>query len=134
MPMLTNTPLDAIREFLAGETTKNLPLTQCSYYLPEHVASHVDYITPGVKHQDYKRSISQKKKLAKRGGGRPIQAPVVAPASVIGDVDVVTNVNCSNYVIDPACLRQLYGLPDLNADKKVNPTNAMGLCFLSFLA
>lgn len=56
--------------------------------------------------------------------------------SFVSDTDVVVDakaipVNCSNYVVDGDCIRAMYGLPDINVNKAVDPSNALGSCATS---
>jgi hypothetical protein len=99
--------------------------------LPEHIRKHIDYVSPAVKHGVYKRQLSR---LAKRDSPRSnfIVAPIVAPPSLPEGPDVsidvkVVPLNCSSYVIDGDCIRALYNLPAQNNNRKVSPTNALGM-------
>ncbi|RAO73388.1 uncharacterized protein BHQ10_009400 [Talaromyces amestolkiae] len=98
------------------------------YHLPEHIAQHVDYITPGIKMtQAVKRTVKKEKRAIKAGASRTsIHAPVhdLTPEhghSGGSDSDLA---NCS-YNITAPCIRALYGLP--KPTNKPNPDNALGL-------
>jgi hypothetical protein len=54
------------------------------------------------------------------------------PDAAVAGIDVavdakVVPVNCSSHVISPDCLRALYNLPDISPNKKVDPSNALGI-------
>ncbi|KAF4963087.1 hypothetical protein F66182_18143, partial [Fusarium sp. NRRL 66182] len=98
------------------------------YHLPEHIAQHVDYITPGIKMtQAVKRTLKKEKRAIKAGASRTsIHAPIHDFAPEHGhsggsDSDLA---NCS-YNITAPCIRALYGLP--KPTNKPNPNNALGL-------
>ena len=86
--------------------TNTTPLACESYYLPEHLGSHVDFVTPTI-HFDVK--------LSKRSGGDPSHKSVGRPERGNGPTTngVVVNLNelesCDTH-ITPLCLRALYGL------------------------
>lgn len=104
------------------------------YYLPEDIQPHIDYITPGVKHQIFKRSTSK--------GMKHKRSMIVTPeseakvfsgqgVSFVSDLDAAVNAsavpaNCSNYVVNADCIRAMYGLPNIDVNKTVNPENALG--------
>jgi len=110
-------------------------LTVNRYYLPEHIQHHIDYITPGVKHQIFKRSITTGSKQKRNMLVAPESEAIMLPhQDITFDADVgvavdakVIPLNCSNYVVDGDCIRAMYGLPDIDVNKKVNPNNALGL-------
>lgn len=104
-------------------------LTLHSYHLPEHISEHIDYITPGVKHQLYKRQgPTAKNRLSKRKQRRPVHSILEAPSQINVAIDAKTiPINCSNYVINSDCIRSMYGVPDMNVDKKISGVNALGL-------
>jgi len=107
-------------------------LTITRYYLPEHIQEHIDYITPGVKHQIYRRQGStatkQKRNMLAYPGAEANILPDLSSAGPDVSIDAKTiPLNCSSYVIDGDCIRALYGLPAIDVNKKINPNNALGI-------
>lgn len=101
-------------------------LTLRRYYLPEEIAEHIDYVTPAVKHQIYKRE--GVKRLRKRNElyyPQPAEFNIAPAVSI--DVKSVPK-NCSHTNVNADCIRAMYGLPDINVNKKVDPSNALGNC------
>ena len=102
------------------------------YYLPQHLQSHVDYITPGIKGSDitgrtarsqlYKRRRSQKHshrrapRTALKSDGRI--APLTQNASSLALCD---------RLVTPACLRALYGFTAPDPTQPVSSTNSLGI-------
>lgn len=104
-----------------------------SYYLPEHIKDHIDYITPGVKHQIFKRELLEpsKKKRSLEKRLAPIPAPDSAEGLAMGfHIDAKTpkpiNPNCSHTTVNADCVRSLYQLGPINVNKKVDPRNVLG--------
>lgn len=98
------------------------------YHLPEHIATHVDYITPGIKMtQAVKRTVKREKRGVNAGATR---TSIHAPANDLSSENVQFSgsdsdlARCS-YNMTPPCIRSLYGIP-MPTDKP-NPNNALGL-------
>uniref|UniRef100_A0A093V056 Aorsin n=1 Tax=Talaromyces marneffei PM1 TaxID=1077442 RepID=A0A093V056_TALMA len=98
------------------------------YHLPEHIATHVDYITPGIKMtQAVKRTVKREKRGVNAGATR---TSIHAPANDLSSENVQFSgsdsdlARCS-YNMTPPCIRALYGIP-MPTDKP-NPNNALGL-------
>jgi len=110
------------------EHCRSIPDTYRRYSLPEHLRAHVDYITPGVKHQVYKRSISKRDDSTPPGGISnliTIPGPVTSGPSVNIDVKTIPK-NCSSFAVSTDCIRALYELPALNPNRSVPATNSLG--------
>jgi tripeptidyl-peptidase I len=93
-------------------------LISSRYHVPEHLASHIDYITPGIKLTPVvKRTVKNK-----RG------SPWAAKSPLHVKVDDATPVpsslaNCSTQMT-PACIKALYSIPDATL---ATPGNSLGL-------
>jgi tripeptidyl-peptidase I len=96
------------------------------YHLPEHIAAHVDYITPGIKMtQAVKRTVKKEKRGSNAYSSRTsIHAPAHWGNPGNSGTPSSDLASCS-YNMTPPCIRALYGIP-LPTDKP-NPDNALGL-------
>lgn len=104
----------------------------CRYHVPEHLVSHIDYITPGIKLTPVvkrtvksKRStaVQQKKRNCISAGspsfdGVPWDWKPAAAARLPADLQ-----GCGRN-ITPACIKALYQIPDAD---KATPGNSLGL-------
>lgn len=82
-------------------------------------------MTPGTKHQIYKRKAAGKRLTKRASATNLIKAPPLPPT--IGQVLAMSvPLNCSSYVIDADCIRGLYQLPDLNPTRAVSAENTFG--------
>jgi len=95
------------------------------YHVPDHLAEHIDFITPGVKMSATlkKRNLKERrsatlakspKKFALEGSSASAAWPPAAAQSLPADVQ-----NCGNS-ITPPCWRYLYGLPVGHINDSVN--------------
>ncbi|OKL58204.1 hypothetical protein UA08_06451 [Talaromyces atroroseus] len=100
------------------------------YHLPEHIAPHVDYITPGIKMtQAVKRTVKKEKRASNAYSSR---TSAYAPAhwgnpaghNHPGGSPSSDLASCS-YNMTPPCIRALYDIP--LPTNKPNPGNALGL-------
>ena len=99
------------------------------YSLPNHIVSHVDYITPGIKlsppvqKSKVKRSSAEipTHKLFGPVSKPPFDGPWIPPAGVLGLPPDVQNCGVN---ITPACYRALYGIP---APTFVIPEGGLGI-------
>ncbi|KAF2087747.1 subtilisin-like protein, partial [Saccharata proteae CBS 121410] len=92
------------------------------YHIPRDVQKHIDFITPGVKLEQLHTG-----KVNKRNPDLPNDvfqqsAPEVRPKDPLS----LNGWDCSLAMIAP-CYRALYGLPQLDLGKTVNPNNTLGL-------
>lgn len=115
-----------------------------SYFLPEGVREHVDFVTPtvhfdvrvgvGEKHGEKKRRSNRERREEKRESGKGLERrkgagfgpwrkpwpPKLAPITK----PIHNNLaDCSNN-ITPNCLRALYGIPELPPNMKTHPNNS----------
>jgi tripeptidyl-peptidase I len=93
--------------------------------VPEHLASHIDYITPGIKLTPVvKRTVS-----TKRGSPWAAKAPFYVKADESGEITAAdasvpaSLANCSTE-ITPACIKALYNIPKATF---ATPGNSLGL-------
>ncbi|KAF8856879.1 putative protease S8 tripeptidyl peptidase I [Acephala macrosclerotiorum] len=96
------------------------------YHVPEHLASHIDYITPGIKLTPVvKRTV--KHSVEKRHAVKaPVHLSVPAESEAISAAAAALPPalqNCSTN-ITPDCIRALYGIP---ANPVAVPGNSLGL-------
>ncbi|KAH8690679.1 peptidase S8/S53 domain-containing protein [Talaromyces proteolyticus] len=99
------------------------------YHVPEHLAPHIDYITPGVKlTQVVKRDISKKKRSTQAQavkastfitGNTELPKDWAAPAGLAPDVQTC------GFNMTPTCIKALYDIPE--APKQPHKGNALGL-------
>jgi tripeptidyl-peptidase-1 len=86
-----------------------------SYHVPKHIQEHVDYITPGIrlvastKRGHTKRASSVTPRRLRHGKPQSIKAdpPPGFPWSAAGDLSTC------DVAIVPACIRALYGIPEV---------------------
>lgn len=88
------------------------------YYLPRHVSSHVDYITPAVK---LSPPIKKRKSFEKRDFPADNFNQGIPPPTVH---DLPPDLRNCGVKITLACIKALYAIPDTNYSQ---PENAMGL-------
>ncbi|KAI0505318.1 peptidase S8/S53 domain-containing protein [Xylaria bambusicola] len=101
------------------------------YHIPKNVASHVDYITPGVKlmgnggiqhkHNRERSSSSEQSGFHKFQGSLPFVEPVRPQDILSGNLTLAQG--CDTYVT-PDCIRQMYGIPKGNTS---HASNKMGI-------
>jgi tripeptidyl-peptidase-1 len=94
--------------------------------VPEHLQSHIDYITPGIKLTPVvKRTVK-----TKRGTPYAVKAPI--HVEVTEDSQAITAADTSlpaalqgcSTNITPACIKALYGIPNATL---ATPGNSLGL-------
>jgi tripeptidyl-peptidase-1 len=101
-------------------------LASCdAYHLPANVSAHVDYITPGVKASDVtgRTRRSQFPERVRSGGrlGKRLRPPKFPfPPNA-------TDISRCDQMISPACIRALYGIPETDPSRPVNPNNSLGI-------
>ncbi|KAI9046921.1 hypothetical protein LZ554_008999 [Drepanopeziza brunnea f. sp. 'monogermtubi'] len=99
------------------------------YHVPEHLTSHIDYITPGIKLSPViKRTVERKTKRDFHSVHAPIHASIPAEenSSAISAAAAALPPalqNCSTDVT-PDCIRALYSIP---ANPPAVPGNSLGL-------
>jgi len=88
------------------------------YHVPEHLAPHIDYITPGIKLTPVvKRTLKTKRGTpwaAKAPLHIAVEETTLVPSSLA---------NCSTQMT-PACIKALYSIPDAT---KATEGNSLGL-------
>ena len=88
------------------------------YHVPEHLAPHIDYITPGIKLTPVvKRTLK-----SKRGTPWAVKAPLHVAVEETTPVSS-SLANCSTQMT-PACIKALYSIPDAT---KATEGNSLGL-------
>lgn len=100
-------------------------LTDYRYHVPEHLATHIDYITPGIKLIPVTKRTVERRGINKRTN-HAIKAPVhTTETSVSAAVAALPAAlqNCST-TITKACIQALYSIPDAPA---AVPGNSLGL-------
>ncbi|KUJ11542.1 subtilisin-like protein [Mollisia scopiformis] len=89
------------------------------YHVPEHLQSHIDYITPGIKLIPVKKRTIKREVKAKRES-HAVKAPIHVDASADTTISVAAAAlppslqNCST-AMTPTCIQALYGIPSTNA-------------------
>jgi tripeptidyl-peptidase-1 len=101
-----------------------------SYHLPEHLAPHIDYITPGVKMtQSVKRTFMRKTKRSSQAGATRTALHTTAEMSLPEKWSAPEGVSPElagcGFNMTPPCIRALYDIP--LPTNKPNPKNALGL-------
>jgi tripeptidyl-peptidase-1 len=98
--------------------------------VPEHLAPHIDYITPGIKLTPVvKRTINNKRSVHTKRASRAAKTPFhvkVDESSELTAVDAAlpaSLVNCSTQMT-PTCIKALYSIPDATL---ATPGNSLGL-------
>ncbi|KKK13562.1 hypothetical protein P175DRAFT_0483455 [Aspergillus ochraceoroseus IBT 24754] len=99
------------------------------YHLPEHIAPHVDYITPGVKMtQAVKRTVKKAKRNSQSRASRTSMKTALkydVPENWSAPKGVPSDLAHCGFNMTPPCIRALYDIPMLT--HKPNPNNALGL-------
>ncbi len=95
-----------------------------AYHVPERLARHIDYITPGVK-----LSAMKKRTLS---SDRPVSPGITAPTISRPTITFSDDKNASSLaqcheVLTPACIRALYNISIPNVDRKPSPDNSLGI-------
>ncbi|OGM51265.1 aorsin [Aspergillus bombycis] len=89
------------------------------YHVPETVQSHIDYITPGVKHLEIREERpAEKRSREKRSFGilPPILRPLTLPLEeLLGQLLVLCDV-----AVTPACIQAMYNVTDGDKATKGN--------------
>lgn len=91
-------------------------LTDLRYHVPEHLASHIDYITPGIKLSPVtKRTVDRKTKRVSHSIHAPahISTPATEESFAISAAAAALPPalqNCSTNMT-PDCIRALYSIP-----------------------
>jgi tripeptidyl-peptidase I len=107
------------------------------YSLPEHVAKHIDLISPTVN-APVKRSFEQHESLRKRRAldkrGAPpngfLRGPIQAGSKLSAHVMASLNVSTCGQFITPDCLRALYNINRTPTQTKKNTFQICGLVSL----
>lgn len=112
------------------------------YHVPEHVSSHIDFITPTVvfdakraqSKDKYLRRIKRTKLKAAIGTpidpnvalevGAPDSASLPKPGPVVNDSAIAAKVETCGSYMTPTCLRELYQIP---FGTSANPENSYGI-------
>jgi tripeptidyl-peptidase-1 len=103
-----------------------------SYYIPDHIREHIDYVTPGVKLSAPLKKSTVKRELYERHS-RPKPGPFMKPApkwpgfawpKPPGAGSLPASIQGCDRNITPACLKALYKIPDAHL---ADPKNVMGL-------
>ena len=95
-----------------------------AYHVPEHLARHIDYITPGVKFSAMrKRTLSNGRPVPHEVSARTISQPAITSSE---------NNNSSSLAqcyqaVTPACIRALYNISIPDLDRQPNPDNSLGI-------
>lgn len=99
------------------------------YHVPEHVAHHIDYITPGLKLLTSSRS---KPNLEKRNfgvtapGTKPILSPILktlsTPIAIL--LGLALEIACPIAIL-PVCIKAMYNITD--PPNEVAPSNQLGI-------
>ena len=100
--------------------------TKRRYHVPEHLQSHIDYITPGIKLTPVvKRTVK-----TKRGTPYAAKAPIHVKVDATTETTTAANAalppalqGCSSN-ITPDCIKALYGIPNATL---ATPGNTLGL-------
>ena len=104
-------------------------LTDSRYYVPEHLVSHIDYITPGIKLSPVtKRTVDRKTKRVSHSIHAPAHVSIPGNEGSVGISAAAAALppalqNCSTNMT-PDCIRALYSIP---ANPAKVDDNSLGL-------
>ncbi|KAF7118908.1 hypothetical protein CNMCM5793_008544 [Aspergillus hiratsukae] len=95
------------------------------YHIPEHLQSHIDYITPGVKLTPVVKKRTNVKRASQIGHSRAQSVSIDASTSLSAAAKSLPPdlQNCS-YNMTPPCIKAMYSIPDATKARK---GNALGL-------
>lgn len=98
--------------------------------MPEHLAPHIDYITPGIKlNPVVKRAVNSKRSVNTKRASRAAKTPFYVKVDESGRLTAAdaalppSLVNCSTQMT-PTCIKALYSIPDATL---ATPGNSLGL-------
>lgn len=95
-----------VRQHLANLVSQSADIFH-SYHVPEHIQEHIDYIDPGIK----LLAPMKRGRSLKRGLGN-VNNSLTAIADGFPATGAAELSTCDEY-ITPACIRALYGVPDI---------------------
>lgn len=100
------------------------------YHVPEHLAGHIDYITPGVKlTQVVKREVRDITKRASQAeavrASKYSEANLELPEGWTAPQGLAADVQTCGFNMTPACIKALYNLPE--PAKNPHKDNSLGL-------